>query len=424
MTHSEDSSGEGSFPESSALDRGPTGNEARESKAPSPLSEFAHGQDLAEIAGDAVDTPFRHVMSCSMDMIFEATVPVIRQISRPQLTVSVAYNMKTNPLEPLLKRVKRSGFLVGCTSGMEQAKAISLGFSDQDVVLSGPAKFWPGEFRAPGVRALFCDSLDELRQLAEKVRGGENVAEYLGITVRFAEYESRLGVAVYLKDGFEGLCDLFVNLPPSQKLGLQFRAASAKIGIVPWTRLVRLFLEFAAHIGSRTGRAISCVSLGGGWFADDWFLALNGPLAEVSAWTVDHLPEVSFLILEAGKAFAQRSLSLVTRVLEVRRSPLHELIVDASIAELPDVDRFPHRLVWRSAMDQTWRGLGSGAGSVFGRLNLEADILARNILIPEELKVGDLLAFLDSGAYDASMSFSFGEGRALSGLARSIDAGS
>jgi diaminopimelate decarboxylase len=41
---------------------------------------------------------------------------------------------------------------------------------------------------------------------------------------------------------------------------------------------------------------------------------------------------------------------------------------------------------------------------------MEKDILAEAVDVPDSLAVGDLFAFCDAGAYDRSMSYSFGQG--------------
>lgn len=121
------------------------------------------------------------------------------------------------------------------------------------------------------------------------------------------------------------------------------------------------------------------------------------------------------LILEPGRALAQSSMALAVRVLEVRRErdgSIGDVVVDGSIAELAyhNYTIFPHRVLWHDAVAQQWLPMGRGTARMLGRLCMEKDILAESLAMPESLAEGDLLVICDAGAYDRSMSYSFGRG--------------
>ena len=107
---------------------------------------------------------------------------------------------------------------------------------------------------------------------------------------------------------------------------------------------------------------------------------------------------------------ALQSAVLVTRVQEVRRTEKAcEVVVDASIAEMPNLDHAPTRIVSRLP-DGTWRPLVEGDDRIVGRLCMEEDILADGVAIPEWISPGSLMGVLNAGAYSASMSYEFGRG--------------
>jgi diaminopimelate decarboxylase len=87
-----------------------------------------------------------------------------------------------------------------------------------------------------------------------------------------------------------------------------------------------------------------------------------------------------------------------------------EIVVDGSVAELPDLISHPHRVAWLDKSASTWRPFSAGQWRVLGRLAMEQDILFSRIDVPEHLSEGDLVAVCDAGAYDISMAFSFGRG--------------
>ena len=294
-----------------------------------------------------------------------------------------------NPLDP------RFGFLPRCTSRHETETAGRLGYAASQLVLSGPAKFWPGGFQPGRVHTFFCDSLLELRSITDQIRRGSLIAEYLGATLRLAGTESRFGIPVSAPAGLAGLCSLLADLPASQKIGLEFRADGSQIGIERWSQSGRQFLKLAREIGSRIGRPIACLGLGGNWYSEDWLFALKGAIAQWSGRAADEMFGVLDVLVDSGEAFSQPARCVITRVLEVRKEFVQEVVVDASIRELPRAAHFPHRVVWRSSNDLTWRSIRPGRATILGRLHLEADILARRVEIPDDLRAGDLLAFRD-----------------------------
>ena len=104
---------------------------------------------------------------------------------------------------------------------------------------------------------------------------------------------------------------------------------------------------------------------------------------------------------------------LFASVQEIRAtSPSAErhVVVDASIAELPLAHMFPHRVVVMAPDGPIV--LAPGQDQILGRSCMEHDVLATHIALPDCLTPGMLLAFLDAGAYDRSMSFNFGVGSA------------
>ncbi|MFM8551133.1 MAG: hypothetical protein ACKOCD_02295, partial [Nitrospiraceae bacterium] len=150
----------------------------------------------------------------------------------------------------------------------------------------------------------------------------------------------------------------------------------------------------------------------GGWHPDDWTDFLSRELPKLAEAARRHVPGIRRIILEPGKALSQPSMCLLTRVLEVRRSRTSaEVVIDGSIAELPDVRSHPHHVVslGQAGAPTLW---GSGRDRILGRLCMEFDILSDAVQIPRRLRAGDLIAYKNAGAYDASMAYSFGTGGA------------
>ena len=103
-------------------------------------------------------------------------------------------------------------------------------------------------------------------------------------------------------------------------------------------------------------------------------------------------------------------MAIVTRVLDVRRhqGKLHEVVVDACLAELPLAAAYPHR-IFRIANDRVVP-VARGPVRVLGRICMEDDVLSSGLDLPETLCIGDRLVVCDAGAYERSMSYAFGRG--------------
>ncbi|MDQ4145425.1 MAG: hypothetical protein M3198_17125, partial [Actinomycetota bacterium] len=205
------------------------------------------------------------------------------------------------------------------------------------------------------------------------------------------------------------------RLPEGTAFGLHVHAASSRIGFRAWENAVVWCVEQGQRMEHGGSRPVECLDLGGGWFSDDWSSELVPFLPELVEMAKKALPCLREIILEPGKALVQSAMAVVSRVLEVRTTPgdVREAVVDASIAELPEARMYPHPVLWRRQPSGPWRPLERGVDTLLGRLCIEQDVLATDIALPHETLPGDLVAIGEAGAYDASMAYTFGEGRTL-----------
>ena len=348
------------------------------------------------------DTPKRFFLaSYSKERFAKAAEATARLGSSPR--VVLAYSIKTNPLPGLLDLARASGMRAEAITQAEVAHALERAFGIGETVLNGPAKWWPEPLPKTGYAAIFCDSLEELRALRRRLVSGRMQARCIGLRLRPATIRSRFGVDLSERASFAAAVRELKALPRDQAIGFHFHQASSAVGVRTWHYLARNFIAAVAVLAEHVGRRPLAVSVGGGWHPDDWDAFLGGELRELATLCRSELPSVRELIVEPGKALAQRSMCLVTRVLEVRK---RELVVDASVAELPDLPSHPHRFF--SLHSKTaW---GAGTSRVLGRLCMEFDIVGDAVRVPRGVKAGDLIAVLDCGAYDASMAYIFSRG--------------
>ena len=367
----------------------------------------------AVLRSSATETPRRFFLPTYTASAFKETADRLGKLKRgssPDLVL--AYSIKTSPAPELLGLALARGMWAEAIAQTEVTHAVGLGFPSEHIVLNGPGKWWPASSKVPRYGAIFCDSLQELKTLHPLVMSGEVRAEILGIRLRPATVNSRFGIALHDPETFRRVIDILDSWPRGQQIGFHFHIASSMVGVRTWHALAGNFLAAVGLLCDRKRHRAVTLSFGGGWHPDDWPDFLRGEFPRLVAACRKRLPMVRRIILEPGKALSQRSMCLLTRVLEVRRSPGQtELVIDGSIAELPDILSHPHRVVSLNASGTpiVW-AQGQGRDRILGRLCMEFDILSDGIQVPSSIREGTRIAYLDAGAYDASMAYGFGRG--------------
>ncbi|MEM1515721.1 MAG: hypothetical protein QXH24_06745 [Candidatus Bathyarchaeia archaeon] len=368
--------------------------------------------DLSNFDFNEVQTPCWVFLEKTAEITFEQTASLIKKLSSSSLRISIAYSIKTNPDERFLELAYKNGYEAEAINLLEVKKALSKGFTSNQIILNGPGKWWP--FWKPIIypfHAIFCDSLEELRQMFPKLKDVQ-LANIIGVRIRPPGIFSRFGISLESYENFNELIHLVKKLPSNYLFGIHFHIPSITIGIQNWLRLYESILKWCQTIESASGKRIECLDIGGGWFPDDWNIEFKPRLDSLVSMAQCTLPHISQFIMEPGRALAQPCMALATRVLEIRGSKHQnkEIVVDGSIAEVPLIHYYPHRILHFNSKEGRWELLRRGSGRILGRLCMEDDILAVNIEIPEDIKVGDILVICDVGAYDRSMSYVFGQG--------------
>lgn len=373
-----------------------------------PVSVPASIEGLSEILEPIPEsTPSRIFLSHAALAQFSAVSNVQSRLITDSAAVTFAYSIKTNPDRRLLKMAIRQGFLGEAISQPEALHAISCGWKPSELILNGPGKWWPSIQVYDPVGAIFCDSLEELERV---ICAERKMSRILGIRVRPTNLASRFGVSLHDSTAIEAVAALFRRIPEQSSVGLHFHVASRRIGAPNWFTLVASIFKMADMLSNSAGKAVSCLDLGGGF----------APSTLEAILTTDYLSAlqseakrsgIAQIILEPGSAIARQSMAVIARVLDVRNhSNGHkEVVVDGSTAELPDINSFPHRIVVRTQDGRLYL-LGRGSSVLLGRLCMESDVLAEQVEFPPQISVGDVLYFMDAGAYDSSMSIDFGTG--------------
>ncbi|HWH22319.1 MAG TPA: ATP-grasp domain-containing protein [Allosphingosinicella sp.] len=361
----------------------------------------------------AVQTPQFLFMDKTATGLFTKAAERAHRLSTNEVQVVSGYSIKTNPDERLIKLALDNGFYAEAISLLEVKKALDVGFRPDQVILNGPAKWWPeGMMPKEKIHAFFCDSIADLDRTIAAMEAGEMSSKHVGVRLRTPNVVSRFGIPIDSPATFKKLVEAVKRLPEDTAFGVHFHMASSNIGVAGWWHLFESMLKWCRSIEKLTGRTIEILDMGGGWFPDDWHSEEDDRFAKAVETVKALLPGVRQIVSEPGKAMAQPSMALAMRILEIQEheEDYVEAVVDASIAELPMYFFYPHRMLRKCGKTGALQPLGRGKTHLMGRLCMEHDIVAANVSLPEGTRAGDLLIFCDAGGYDRSMSYVFGCG--------------
>ncbi len=326
------------------------------------------------------------------------------------LNAHIHYSIKANGNLVLLRMLAELGAGMDAVSGGEVFRAISAGTNPQDIVFAGVGK-----------------TLQELEYAVNAGVGWFNV-ENLGELdylqrIAFEHDISGIRIALRLNPG------VTANTHPHIATGHD----GAKFGLTAETIVDVLGrtnefprLDFAGihvHIGSQlhdTDATVSAVKMAtdiasqhpsirsiniGGGLPVAYTPADQVPNPEAFADSLAPILDGYHVILEPGRSIVADAGLLLTRVLYVKHQAGQVfVIVDASMNELlrPALYQAEHAIVTVNESDDKVQQ----DVQIVGPVCETADVLGRNIALPE-VKAGDLLAILTTGAYGSVMAANY-----------------
>lgn len=405
----------GDLPVRSSFSGGAENVTAHDEEVASPRRVLARSHafeaDLASPDGGAA-TPRREIFPARL----EAQVAALRAELADLPNVLLAHSIKTCPHPVLLAVAARLGLVAEAISLDELDAGLDAGFDVEKSILNGPAKWWP---ERPEVRcwAFFADSVAELEQLQRKLDDGFRLhTEVVGIRIAPRSVVSRFGIPMERPEEIARVAALVRDLCArlGADWGIHFHHAESVLGPERWRREAAGSLALADPLAARIGKPPAVVDFGGGWHVDDLPLVRES-IAHVVKWGPAALREGSpTIVLEPGKLLTEPAAAIVTRVLiGSRRNKGCEVVVDAALGDLPEARWRGHPVARWTGTE--WVALREGRDRILGRSCMETDLLVNNVDL-SDVGEGDHLAFGLCGAYDLSMAYPFGRGRAAEGL--------
>lgn len=337
--------------------------------------------------------------------------------------VDVFYSVKANPNISVCAFLRSLGAGAEVSSETELVTALRAGFAPEDIVFLGPGKR-DAELEAcvrTGVRAVVCESLEELRRLDE-IAAGWSRSGPLPVLVRINPtfHTAGAGLAMGGKPRQFGVDtevllrfgDLLGALRHVRVTGIHAYLGTRYLRHEPVIRNTLGILTEAERIADALKVSLQTVDFGGGigvaYFDGEKDPDTGGIVEGVNA-AVDVFARKHSrcrFIMEAGRCLTAASGTYVVRVLDVKESMGEWFAIAdggtnhhmAAVGVGSFVRRnFPIRL-----LDQPHRPI-AGQYTVTGPLCTPHDVLGKRVALPA-VRPGDLLGVGLSGAYGPSAS--------------------
>ncbi len=358
----------------------------------------------AKIATEQNSTPVRICLESKVASRF-ASAKVINSVLGGGCKLNVAYSIKTCPDKLYMTEAFNCGLMAEAISLAEVEHALTFGWERHQIILNGPAKWWPRTIDDnQGLAAVFCDSLDEFERLIRSDRQDK----VWGLRLKIPGFGSRFGAELDSYDDLARATSLIQRVPAGIKLGFHVHMASNLIGKGHWQDAVESAIGWATTISAHAGRDIAMIDFGGGYHPRDFS---HVPWSELMSFAKARIPSLESVTIEPGRALSQDTMLMVTSIQDIRRrgGEVSEVVVDTCISELPLARVYPHRMFVLNELKM--EVIGAGRARILGRICMEDDILADGVSFPKSTKIGDRIIIADAGAYERSMSYEFGYGR-------------
>lgn len=366
--------------------------------------------DTGEVAA-TVGTPVYLYSAARMDRALQA----YRSALDP-LGVSIFYACKANGTLSIIRRFVAGGAGVDVVSEGEMRRALAAGCPADRIVFSGVGKTRSelAAACAAGIHQINVESAEELYALSAvasemgvaapvALRVNPDVDARTHAKISTGRKQDKFGIPI---DRAVALYGEASRLPGIAAVGYAVHIGSQMIDVSPfraaYTALADLTRETRA-----AGLTVERLDLGGGLG-----IAYDGgsvpdlqAYAGIIAETVGDLG--CAIAIEPGRSLIGPAGLLLSRVVYVKQGAERPIVIlDAAMNDLmrPALYDAAHRLM---AVDPAVYARGALAPmDVVGPVCESSDTFARSVELPP-LKEGDLVAFLDAGAYGASMASAY-----------------
>jgi diaminopimelate decarboxylase len=327
---------------------------------------------------------------------------------------AIHYALKANSTLALLRLLRSLGSRADANSWGEIDVAQRAGFAPKDIVFTGVGKTRDELESAIALEigTINAESAGELDRIASIAAAQGRVARVALRVNPDIDARSHPNISTGLKSNKFGVPiqearAIYADrrrLSSLTFVGVHIHIGSQITSAEPLVRAARALVTLAREL-CEDGFTLEHVDLGGGLG-----IGYEGrPLLTPSDYAAAVLPELRGIgipvVLEPGRAVVGTAGALVSRIVDVKRFPdgRQFAVLDAGMTELmrPALYGSFHRILPvapRSGPESAW--------DIVGPICESSDVFARERSLPE-LRVDDLVAVLDTGAYGAVMASNY-----------------
>lgn len=365
----------------------------------------AEDVSLARIAAE-IGTPFYCYSTATLERHYRVIADSFSGID-----TLIAYAMKANSNQAVLKTLARLGAGADVVSGGELLRAKLAGIPGERIIFSGVGK--TREEMSAGLDAdILCfnvESEPEMVALAEvaasrnkrariSLRVNPDVDAKTHAKISTGKSENKFGVPI---SKARAVYSQAARLPSLQVVGVDMHIGSQITNLTPYDQAFALLAGFVRELRA-DGHRIAHVDFGGGLGIPYVEAEEPPPRPELYAEIVKrHLNGLDCkAIFEPGRLIAGNVGVLVTEVLYVKQGEGKTfVIVDAAMNDLirPTLYEAHHEI---RPVDEERMNAASIKADVVGPICESGDYLAKARRMPEP-HAGDLLAIMSAGAYGA-----------------------
>ncbi len=330
------------------------------------------------------------------------------------LNLSIHYAVKANSNQAVIKLLGGMGAGADVVSAGELARALAAGIQADQIVFAGVGKT-KDEIRQAidaDIHLFSVESQPELEAISEvatsagksarvALRVNPDVDAKTHAKITTGKAENKFGVEIGFAAAFFARA---AELPGVRAIGLSMHIGSQLLDLAPYEAAYARMADLARDLMSK-GYALELLDLGGGLGIE--YGAAKAPTpedyADVVRRTVGGLGLK--LAVEPGRWMVGAAGLLLTRVVYVKEgSAKRFVIVDGAMNDLirPTLYEAEHRVELVCGASET----AQRPADLVGPICETGDYLARNRDLPV-VDAGDLIAFLDAGAYGAVMSSTY-----------------
>ncbi len=333
----------------------------------------------------------------------------------------VAYAGKALLTRSVVRIVEEQGLSLDVCSAGELALALSCGFPAARIILHGNGK--PRSLLSAAVRhrvgRVVVDDLGEIEELAACASAGRPQPVLLRVTpgvdagthrsITTGTEDQKFGLSIGTGAAEEAARCILAE-PRLDLVGLHCHIGSQISRLEPYEQAARRVVGLMADIRDGHGHVVRELDLGGGhaiaYRVTDEPLEPEAVLPALrravhTACAGYGLPE-PHLVVEPGRAIAGPCGLTLYRVLGIKRSGrLSYVTVDGGMSDNPRPALYGARYTVRLVGRQSSAPPRDTA--VVGRHCESGDVIADDVCLPADLRVGDLLAVAATGAYHHAM---------------------